>query len=72
MPFGDLSADEQAAVVKAIHDFFREVESKKYKVQVRVFLSRYRGYAHCPDCRAHACAPTHSTFGLPERPSLTS
>jgi excinuclease ABC subunit A len=36
--------------VKAIHDSFAEVETKKYKVHVRVFLSRYRGYAHCPDC----------------------
>ena len=30
--------------------FFRSLESKKYKVQVRVFLSRYRGYQLCPDC----------------------
>ena len=26
------------------------METKKYKVHVRVFLSRYRGYALCPDC----------------------
>jgi excinuclease ABC subunit A len=51
VPYGDLLAAEQAAVVKAIHDFFSEVETKKYKVHVRVFLSRYRGYAHCPDCQ---------------------
>ena len=38
-------------VVKAVHDFFAEVETKKYKVHVRVFLSRYRGYAQCPDCK---------------------
>src|SRR5665213_1181152 len=50
VPYGDLAADEQALVVKAIHDSFAEVETKKYKVHVRVFLSRYRGYAHCPDC----------------------
>jgi excinuclease ABC subunit A len=30
--------------------FFRWLEAKKYKVQVRVFLSRYRGYQEC-----HAC-----------------
>ncbi len=30
--------------------FFRWLETKKYKVQVRVFLSRYRGYQVCPDC----------------------
>jgi excinuclease ABC subunit A len=50
VPFGDLSADEQALVVKAVHDSFAEIETKKYKVHVRVFLSRYRGYANCPDC----------------------
>src|SRR5213078_3862240 len=26
------------------------LETKKYKLHVRVFLSKYRGYALCPDC----------------------
>src|SRR5207244_11797490 len=26
------------------------LERKKYKVHVRVFLSRYRGYLTCPEC----------------------
>ena len=30
--------------------FFRRLERKKYKVHVRVFLSRYRGYLTCTDC----------------------
>ncbi len=50
VPYGDLKAEEQAIVSKAIHEFFAEVEAKKYKVHVRVFLSRYRGYAECPSC----------------------
>ena len=33
-----------------IRGFFRWLERKKYKVHVRVFLSRYRGYLSCPDC----------------------
>jgi excinuclease ABC subunit A len=33
-----------------IRGFFRWLERKKYKVHVRVFLSRYRGYLTCPDC----------------------
>jgi excinuclease ABC subunit A len=33
-----------------IHGFFAALERKKYKLHVRVFLSRYRGYALCPDC----------------------
>ena len=28
-----------------------DLETKKYKLHVRVFLSRYRGYALCPECR---------------------
>jgi excinuclease ABC subunit A len=57
VPYGDLSPAEQAAVVKAVHDFFAEVETKKYKVHVRVFLSRYRGYAHCPHCQGSRLRP---------------
>ena len=34
----------------SIRKFFDEVERKKYKVHVRVFLSRYRGYTECPAC----------------------
>ncbi|MDE3084437.1 MAG: excinuclease ABC subunit A, partial [Verrucomicrobiota bacterium] len=30
--------------------FFRWLESKTYKMHVRVFLSRFRAYNRCPDC----------------------
>jgi excinuclease ABC subunit A len=33
-----------------IRGFFRWLERKKYKVHVRVFLSRYRGYQTCTTC----------------------
>jgi hypothetical protein len=33
-----------------VKGFFDWLQSKKYKVQVRVFLSRYRRYAPCPAC----------------------
>jgi excinuclease ABC subunit A len=51
VPFADLRAEERALVYQGIQSFFREIEAKKYKVHVRVFLSRYRGYAECPDCQ---------------------
>jgi excinuclease ABC subunit A len=35
---------------EGIRGFFRWLERKKYKVHVRVFLSRYRGYLTCHDC----------------------
>jgi len=64
VPWADLSADERQFVVEGhdpstgsgqgdydgIRGFFRWLERKKYKVHVRVFLSRYRGYLACPDC----------------------
>src|SRR4029450_718780 len=34
-----------------VKGFFRWLERKKYKVHVRVFLSRYRGYLTCPECQ---------------------
>ncbi len=34
-----------------VYGFFAEMERKKYKLHVRVMLSKYRGYATCPECR---------------------
>jgi excinuclease ABC subunit A len=54
--WSDLTDDERRLVVEGYGDydgvrgFFRWLERKKYKVHVRVFLSRYRGYQACPDC----------------------
>ena len=50
-----IDGDPEASTGKAgaytgIRGFFRWLERKKYKVHVRVFLSRYRGYLTCPDC----------------------
>jgi excinuclease ABC subunit A len=51
VPFCDLNPDEQEVVLATVHEFFDYLETKKYKVHVRVLLSRYRGYARCPECR---------------------
>jgi excinuclease ABC subunit A len=57
VPWRDLAAEERRLVVEGdgddyegIRGFFQWLERKKYKVHVRVFLSRYRGYLTCPDC----------------------
>src|SRR5262249_40878050 len=34
-----------------LRGFFADLEEKKDKLHVRVKLSRYRGYAECPECR---------------------
>ncbi len=57
IPWKDLNDEEKRFIVEGdgkdydgIRGFFRWLERKKYKVHVRVFLSRYRGYLTCPDC----------------------
>ncbi len=34
-----------------VKGFFHYLERKKYKMYLRIFVSRYRGYTLCPDCR---------------------
>jgi excinuclease ABC subunit A len=36
---------------EGVFGFFAQMEKKKYKLHVRVMLSKYRGYAECPECR---------------------
>ncbi len=56
IPFAQLSRAEQRAIIEGKRDwggvrgFFDWLETKKYKLHVRVFLSKYRGYTFCPDC----------------------
>jgi excinuclease ABC subunit A len=56
VPWTALTHEERQFVIEGDDDFdgvrgfFRSLERKKYKVHVRVFLSRYRGYLTCPDC----------------------
>ncbi len=51
VPVADLTAAERETLDEFIRRFFDHLESKKYKMHVRVFLSRYRGYALCPECK---------------------
>jgi excinuclease ABC subunit A len=57
VPVCDLNEAERELLYERIHEYFKEVETKKYKVHVRVFLSRYRGYAQCPECRGARLRP---------------
>ena len=41
---------EDARMWYGLRRFFRWLESKTYKMHVRVFLSKYRSYVSCPDC----------------------
>ena len=56
VPWDELSRADQRAVIEGkgrwsgVRGFFAWLETKKYKLHVRVFLSKYRGYTLCPDC----------------------
>ena len=39
------------AYFQGLHEFFRELEEKNYKIQNRVMLSRYRGKTKCNVCK---------------------
>ena len=55
-PYFELSEEQKELVWKGnshftgIHDFFKKIEAKNYKIQNRVMLSRYRGKTRCTEC----------------------
>ncbi len=57
VPYCDLKPAEKELVRTHVRKFFAEVEKKKYKVHVRVFLSRYRAYTTCPACNGARLRP---------------
>ena len=65
VPWRQLTAEQRRLVLEGdpendfegIKGFFNYLERKKYKLHVRVFLSRYRGYATCPDCAGTRLRP---------------
>ena len=57
VPFKELSAGQVSLIKKGFADyigidkFFEKLESKTYKMHIRVLLSRYRGYTTCHACK---------------------
>ncbi len=56
-PYYQLSDEQRRLLWKGnkyfygIDRFFQHLEEKKYKIQYRVLLSRYRGKTTCPECK---------------------
>ncbi|RLB91881.1 MAG: excinuclease ABC subunit A [Deltaproteobacteria bacterium] len=56
VPFRQLTDEQKQQIIEGtpsydgVRGFFRWLETKSYKMHVRVFLSRYRSYKQCPDC----------------------
>jgi len=55
-PWYELDPEQQRQIIDGegrfpgVRGFFQYLERKKYKLHVRVFLSRYRGYSVCSPC----------------------
>jgi len=47
-----------------VRPWFRWLESRTYKMHVRVFLARYRGYLECPACRGARLKPEALDYRL--------
>ena len=65
LPFAELTPAQVALVYdgvpksgfQGLRKFFRRLESKSYRLPVRVFLSRWRGSRECPSCRGARLRP---------------
>lgn len=57
IPFRDLTREQVEAVKRGgktftgIDKFFEEMERKTYKMHIRIYLSKYRGYTTCHACK---------------------
>ncbi|GAB4390472.1 MAG: excinuclease ABC subunit UvrA [Thermodesulfovibrionales bacterium] len=69
-PYRELTARQKEMVFKGgqgfygVNDFFQELESMRYKLHVRVFLSRYRKGVTCPSCGGKRLRPEALAYRL--------
>lgn len=63
IPYNDLTLAHRELIWQGkgaypgIRPFFDWLETKRYKVHVRVMLARYRGYYNCADCKGSRLRP---------------
>ncbi|MDR4498795.1 MAG: excinuclease ABC subunit UvrA [Candidatus Scalindua sp.] len=63
-PFNKLTKDQINVIMEGtkdfwgIKEFFEKLEKKKYKMHVRVFLSKYRAYTVCTECNGSRLNPS--------------
>ncbi len=53
----DGEGDWDDGVWYGVHRFFQWLETKSYKMHIRVLLSKYRAYTPCPDCGGSRLKP---------------
>jgi len=62
-PYFELSEEQKTLLwngnsyFEGLHEFFKNLEAKAYKIQNRVMLSRYRGKTKCPECHGKRLRP---------------
>jgi excinuclease ABC subunit A len=64
----DYGTDEEHEWPRAwygVKGYFRWLESKAYKMHVRVMLSRYRAYTTCPECNGARFQPETLLYRVP-------
>ncbi|HEV3138572.1 MAG TPA: excinuclease ABC subunit UvrA, partial [Pirellulales bacterium] len=65
VPYRELTAEQRRLVIEGVPErkfgglqgFFAWLERRKYKMHLRVFLSRWRSYRPCPACGASRLRP---------------
>ena len=70
IPFQGLREVQKKTIIQGtaryygIRGFFKWLETKTYKMHVRVYLSRYRSYKLCPDCKGMRFTPEALLYRL--------
>ncbi len=65
VPYSELTEEQRRIVIEGVPErkfgglngFFRWLERRKYKMHLRVFLSRWRSYSVCPACKGDRLRP---------------
>ncbi len=69
-PYSELTDAERASVLKGngkfhgVNSFFEELENKRYKLHVRVLLSRFRSPVTCPKCHGKRLCEDALTYKI--------
>jgi excinuclease ABC subunit A len=68
--YGKDAAHQWPRAWYGVKGYFRWLESKAYKMHVRVLLSRYRAYTPCPDCQGKRFQPEALLYRVDDSLSL--
>ncbi|MEC9003423.1 MAG: excinuclease ABC subunit UvrA [Planctomycetota bacterium] len=75
IPYHELTASQRQLIQQGIPErdfgglrgFFAWLERRKYKMHLRVFLSRWRSYRTCPSCNEKRLRPESLAFRIADR-----